>query len=90
MIQESAGNILPVQRGIQMAETILSVRNMTQQFKGVLAVDHIRMDLEISRINMKIGLLALIMEIMNMSDNIRLKQHKGSPRARASTALNHQ
>ena len=29
-----------------MAETILSVRNLTQQFKGVLAVDHIRMDLE--------------------------------------------
>ena len=29
-----------------MVETILSVRNLTQQFKGVLAVDHIRMDLE--------------------------------------------
>ena len=29
-----------------MAETILSARNLTQQFKGVLAVDHIRMDLE--------------------------------------------
>lgn len=29
-----------------MAATILSVRNLTQQFKGVLAVDHIRMDLE--------------------------------------------
>lgn len=45
MIQESAGNILPVQRGIQMAETILSIRNLTRRFKGVLAADHIRMDL---------------------------------------------
>lgn len=41
-----AGGRLPAQRGIQMAETILSVRNLAQQFKGVLAVDHIRMDLE--------------------------------------------
>ena len=45
MIQESAGSILPVQRGIQMAETILSIRNLTRRFKGVLAADHIRMDL---------------------------------------------
>lgn len=45
MIQESAGNILPVQRGIQMAETILSIRSLTRRFKGVLAADHIRMDL---------------------------------------------
>lgn len=29
-----------------MAETILSVRNLTRRFKGVLAADHIRMDLE--------------------------------------------
>lgn len=29
-----------------MAETILSIRNLTQRFRGVLAVDHIRMDLE--------------------------------------------
>ena len=29
-----------------MADTILSVRNLTQQFKGVLAVDHISLDLE--------------------------------------------
>ena len=28
-----------------MAETILSVRSLTRRFKGVLAVDHIRMDL---------------------------------------------
>ena len=47
MIQESAGGRrLPAQRGKQMVETILSVRNLTRQFKGVLAVDHIRMDLE--------------------------------------------
>ena len=38
-----------------MAETILSVRNLTQQFKGVLAVDHIRMDLEKSGIYGLIG-----------------------------------
>lgn len=37
--------MLPAQRGIQMAETILSIRNLTRRFKGVLAVDHIRMDL---------------------------------------------
>ena len=29
-----------------MSETILSVRELTRQFKGVLAVDHIRMDLK--------------------------------------------
>ena len=29
-----------------MAETILSVRNLTRRFKGVVAADHIRMDLE--------------------------------------------
>jgi len=28
-----------------MSETILSIRNLTRRFKGVLAVDHIRMDL---------------------------------------------
>jgi len=38
-----------------MSENILQVRGLTQQFKGVLAVDHINMDLEKGRIYGLIG-----------------------------------
>ena len=38
-----------------MSENILQVRGLTQQFKGVLAVDHINMDLEQGRIYGLIG-----------------------------------